>query len=120
MRSLLCRATFPGLPIALCTWHVKRCWIKSLNTHASGNQPDRHEMFNELCAIMEGAASRVPHGVTVQACVSSELQAFYAKWGKKYPGLISYIQNTWEEEVCLWVTAFRDGSICCSGLMPLK
>lgn len=91
---LLCRRVWPGIPIDLCNWHVKKAWVKNLNSkvhHAN----DRQELFKDLSAIMHGAEfDQLAGEQQLLSAVNTQMQAFRIKWSC-YPAFIQYFTEQW-------------------------
>lgn len=86
---------WPGVPVYLCTWHVKRAWLKHLVRHVK-DKAARLQMFDELGRILHSAATEP--GADADAEVVAALDKFY-KTFKRYKGFIAYFKKTWKEDV---------------------
>ena len=99
--------------IFLCTWHVKRAWLKNLLKHIKVGS-DRLQMFDELCSLVHKSRSATgeEEGMgNVAASVESQIDAFCSKWGAKYPAFITYFKRTWVGKLPMLALAFRRGVI---------
>ena len=92
--------------VLLCTWHVKRSWLKHLLAKVS-NAEVRLQLFLDLSAIMMGSGldTSVAEDPAVVAAgtaaslllqqVRQQLQQFVAKWQAQEPSFIAYFTATW-------------------------
>lgn len=93
------------MPIFLCTWHVKRAWLKHLLRHVK-DKKQRLKMFDRLGNILHSAAMK--GGEDVPAKVKAALEGFYRTFGR-YKAFIAYFKKTWEKDVEVCGISSRGG-----------
>ncbi|KAL3685941.1 hypothetical protein R1sor_003963 [Riccia sorocarpa] len=86
---------FPGLPVLLCLWHVRRSWIKELHAKVS-NPIVKAEMNRSLGTIMY--ASEDAQGLSEQ---------FIRKFSQETKFMDYYIQH-WHPQLQKWAKQYRD------------
>lgn len=94
--SLLFSEVF-GVPIYLCLWHVRRCWLKHLIKKVS-DASTRAEMFRALGLIMN---MRGTHSTCTQDKVDQAMElvrAFITTYTKE-TSFISYFKEQWLPQI---------------------
>lgn len=88
---MCCRAVFPGVPIYICNWHVKRAWIKNLVLHVK-DVDTRHAMFARLADIMHSC--RADSGEVTMEQVRSMVSKFLEDYAVE-ASFIGYFTKEW-------------------------
>lgn len=104
--SLVSRAEFPGVPISLCNWHVKRSWLKNLLEKVQ-DADARLSIFLELSDIMMGkgldlSVAADPAVVAAGSAdelllqqVQQQLSSFCDRWRLCAPQFVQYFTTYW-------------------------
>eukprot|EP00878_Enallax_costatus_P032652 GHUV01035902.1.p1 GENE.GHUV01035902.1~~GHUV01035902.1.p1 ORF type:complete len:322 (+),score=84.79 GHUV01035902.1:472-1437(+) len=88
------RQVWPGVPVNLCIWHVKKAWVTNLVSKVR-NLDDREAMFKDLSAIMHGAElNQLESPDELLAAVKVQMQQFCSKWSY-YSGFKAYFETEW-------------------------
>jgi hypothetical protein len=101
----VCRSRFPGVPIYLCNYHVRKAWLKNLRKKVK-NEEKRHAMYKALCSLQELEAFTEDGAVdtsALAAAVTSAAAAFVAEYASE-ADFCTYFQETW------WHKAGRIGA----------
>lgn len=107
LRAIVARFGWQTGRIYLCTWHVKRAWLKNLLKHIKVGR-ERGEIFDGLCDLIHGACSEGGEEA-VLAQVQAGLESFCSRWDVKYPAFVQYLRRTWGDKVAMLALAFRRG-----------
>lgn len=86
------RLAWPGMPVHLCLYHVKKSWIKNLLLKVPGpkNGPLRKVMLAELDAVLHSSS---------EAAARAALDAFYKKYKDTQPAFYKYFQREWDAKL---------------------
>jgi hypothetical protein len=87
-----CREVFDGVPVILCSWHVKRAWLKALNEKVRDAEL-RLEIFKKLEAIMlhDPATGSLED---VATDVEGMIEAFFQEY-QEQTAFTGYFRKTW-------------------------
>ncbi|KAL3699913.1 hypothetical protein R1sor_017935 [Riccia sorocarpa] len=87
---------FPGVPVNLCLWHVRRAWIKKL--HSLVKDPFAKALMNgELGSIMY-MVNEDPWQKSVD---------FMSKW-REQRSFVQYYEKNWHSRITRWAKAYRN------------
>jgi hypothetical protein len=89
---LFARALWPGVPVYLCSWHVKQNWLKALNRLV--HSPDSPLIWEAITAIMQGdGIDKLRTDAEVAVAVQQQLAALYEAWHGRQPAFVAYFQK---------------------------
>ncbi|KAI5081789.1 hypothetical protein GOP47_0001532 [Adiantum capillus-veneris] len=91
------------VPILLCLWHVKRCWLKHLIKKVK-DWPTRADMFRALGMIMNMYGQPTSSEDATKEDAKLLLESFYSKY-KEEEEFILYFKTYWESKIGMWIRA---------------
>ncbi|OAD65926.1 hypothetical protein PHYBLDRAFT_175667 [Phycomyces blakesleeanus NRRL 1555(-)] len=97
-----------SVQILLCHWHIKRAWESHVKKVTI---PNAHLETKNVWANIRAALNLIMHSNN-KADYNAHWQKFRLDYGIQFPGLMSYMEVTWEPKKKRWVKAWRQDAVC--------
>jgi hypothetical protein len=91
------RSRFPGVPVLLCNYHVRKAWLRNLVEKVRDEETQR-AMYKELCDLQELAVFTADGAVdkeALDAAVDGAAAAFVTKYSPCAPIFCKYFEEHW-------------------------